>query len=239
MIQLFNQVLVLLPLMAIPHTATMPPDQPEATSKYIYQLSKPIPAPEITTDTTDAPEAAAWAEQAQKLARDWYPLVTQLLATENYTPRKTLKLIFKKELPVPAYASGGAITINAKWIGQHPDDFGMVIHEMTHIIQAYPRDPKSPGWLVEGIADYIRWWRYEPESRRTPINPQKATYHDSYRTTAAFLAWIVGKYDRNVVRELDLSLRNKSYSDEIFPKVTGKTVDELWEEFIAPMRKPA
>jgi hypothetical protein len=212
-------------------------DTPAHFSRHLYPLAKAIPAPEVTIDVTDVPEARPWAEQAQALAREWFPLVTQLLATEKYTPPKTLKLTFKKELRVPAYASRDEITISGKWIASHPDDFGMVIHEMTHIIQSYPRGGNKPGWLVEGVADYIRWWRYEPESRRTPINPDKASYKDSYRTTAAFLAWAVGKYDRTLVRQLDEALRAGTYSDGLFEKAAGKTLEALWEEFVAPLRK--
>lgn len=215
-------------------------DAPEASAygRYIYPLSKARETPEVTFDISEAPETKPWAEQAQSLTREWFSHICQLLATDNYNAPKTIHLVFKPDINAPAYASGSEITINAKWIKQHPDDFGMVIHELTHVIQAYPGRGEKPGWLVEGIADYIRWWRYEPESPRTPINPEKAKYTDSYRTTAAFLAWIVGKYDRGIVRQLDKSLRERKYSAEIFKTSTGKTLDELWTEFVAGI-KPA
>jgi len=164
-------------------------------------------------------------------------MVAPLLATDRYSPPAEIKLVFKENIQPPAYAAGSTITIKAPWIRAHPDDFGMVIHEMTHIIQHYPRQGKKPGWLVEGIADYIRWWRYEPETKRTPIDPDKASYRDSYRTTAWFLAWITGKYDRGLVRRLDESLRDGKYADDLFKESTGKTVDELWAEFAATLPK--
>jgi hypothetical protein len=211
---------------------------PNQFAKYIYPLAKPLPAPNVTIDVTDVPEALPWAEQARALVREWFPLVCQLLATERYKPPKTLKLTFRKEIPAPAYSTGDEITINGKWIHDHPDDFGMVIHEMTHVIQAYPPGrANKPGWLVEGIADYIRWWRYEPESPRTPIDPQRASYRDSYRTTAAFLAWVVGKYNRALVPELDRALRSRSYTDDLFKQLTGKSLDDLWSEFVGTIRR--
>jgi len=202
----------------------------------VVTLGKAVPAPPITIDVTDAPELKPWAEAAQKLATEWFPHVTQLLATENYKAPKTLKFIFKKGIDAPAFATGDAITFKVEWIQQHPDDFGMVIHEMTHIIQGYRRTPRDTGWLVEGIADYIRWWRYEPESKRTPIDPKKASYRDAYRTTAAFLAYLAAKYDRNIVRYLDAGLRDGSYTAEIFEKSTGKKLDDLWAEFVGTIK---
>lgn len=50
--------------------------------------------------------------------------------------------------------------IAADWVKSQPNDFGMVVHELTHLVQRYP--PGSPGWLVEGIADYIRAKYFEP-----------------------------------------------------------------------------
>jgi hypothetical protein len=114
---------------------------------------------------------------------------------------------------------------------QPPDDLGMMVHELTHLVQAYPPGPNKPGWLVEGIADYIRWWRYEPETPRTRIDPLKASYRDSYRVTAAFLAWLTARYDRRIVPILDRSLRQGKYSDGIFREVTGKDLETLWSEF--------
>ncbi len=231
--------LSLLGVVACAAGAAWAADTQSSAARYLYPLSRPLAAPEVVIDVTDSPESRAWAERARDLAREWFPLVCQLLATEQYTPPKTLRLVFKKGISAPAYASGSEITINADWIQQHPDDFGMVIHEMTHVIQSYPggRRGEKPGWLVEGIADYIRWWRYEPEAPRTPINPQKASYRDSYRTTAAFLAWVVGKYDRRLVSNLDRALRTRAYSDELFQKATGKSLDQLWTEFVATLPK--
>lgn len=211
-------------------------EEPSSLARYVAPLAKLREAPEVKIEVSEAPEAKAWAEQAQSLARDWFPHLCQLLATENYRPPKTITLTFKPNIDAPAFASGGGITVNAKWIKAHPDDFGMIIHELTHVIQAYPGGRNTPGWLVEGIADYIRWWRYEPESPRTPVNPEKAKYTDSYRTTAAFLAFVVAKYDRGIVKRLDKALRERTYSDEIFQQVTGKTVDTLWGEYISQIK---
>ncbi len=217
-----------------------PFSDPDLYTRNLYPFHKAVRAPKVLIDVTDAPEVRPWAEHAQQLAQEWWPHLTQLLSTEGLKPKKTLTLVFKRGIDAPAYASGGNITIKVEWITQHPDDFGMVIHELTHIVQSYGgRRGNRPGWLVEGIADYVRWWRYEPEAPRTPIRIETAKYTDSYRTTAWFLAWITGKYNRSLVALLDRALRDGTYSDDLFKTATGKTVDELWSEFLIslPPRK--
>ncbi len=205
-----------------------PPD----LNRFVYPLAPRIECPPVTVDTTDLPEAQDWGDQAKGLVQNWFPQLCQLLATEDYKPPKSIRLIIKKKINVPAYASGGEITINGEWITKHPDDLGMVVHELTHVVQMYPDFEGKPGWLVEGIADYTRWWRYEPESPRSKINKEKANYTDSYRTTAYWLAFVGHKYDMRLVPALDRAMRHKEDPMPLFEKMTGKTPDALWKEFI-------
>jgi hypothetical protein len=111
----------------------------------------------------------------------------------------------------------------------------MVIHELTHVVQAYQGDG-NPGWLVEGVADYIRLTHFEPQARRPRIDPAKASYRDAYKTTAIFLEWAEKNYDRELVKELNRAMRAGSYRPELFQERTGKSVDELWAAFIDTLR---
>lgn len=221
-------------------------------ARHVYPMAKALDCPPVVIDVTDCPEAKPWAETAKALVVESYPKLTQLLATDGRDPLtgaakgaafrapKEIKLTFKKTLNVPAYASGGEITINGDWIAKHPDDLGMVVHELTHVVQQYPGSRSTPGWLVEGIADYIRWWRYEPELHagpgRTKPNPDTAKYTDAYRTTAVWLAWASRKYDMRLVPALDKAMRDGEDPIPLFEKVTGKSADDLWKEFVATLR---
>ena len=123
------------------------------------------------------------------------------------------------------------MTVNAEWCRKHPEDTGLTVHEMAHVIQA--SSAYNPVWLIEGVADYIRWIRFEPENYRVRINPKTATYHDSYRTTATFLGWCELHYDSRLVTKLNDDVRFGKYSNEKFKQYCGKDVDTLWSEFIA------
>jgi hypothetical protein len=107
----------------------------------------------------------------------------------------------------------------------------MVVHELTHVVQQYHGEGQ-PGWLVEGIADYVRWWRYEPDSPRPRFGP-KATYHDSYQTTAAFLAWVSYHYNEALVPSLDRAMRANQDPVPVFQQLTGKSPDDLWREMVS------
>ncbi len=206
--------------------------EPKPLDAYIYPLAPPMKTvPKIVIDTSDFPAGQAWAEKAQKVTAEWYPIIWQMLSTQGMKEPKEVKLVFQSKQDAPAYATGGNIYVSGPWITAHPDDFGMMVHELTHLVQSYPNSPNKPGWLVEGIADFTRWWRYEPEGPRPKIDPEKNNYDNSYRITAAFLAWATAKYDKRLVPTLDKALREGNYSDEIWKTLTGKDVATLWSEF--------
>jgi hypothetical protein len=204
--------------------------------RYVYPLAPRHEAPEIVIDISESPESKAWAEAAKSLVKDWYPLALSMLSTQDFKRPEKITLIFKKEIDVPAYAGGDAITINAKWVAEHPDDLGMVVHELVHVLQRYPRNRANTGWLTEGIADYIRWWRYEPEGPRPRIT-ENSKMTDGYRVTAYFLAWAGKKYDLRLVPALDAALRKGEDPMPVFEKHFGKGADVVWKEFVAAVHR--
>jgi Peptidase of plants and bacteria len=195
------------------------------------------PAVNVIIDVSDAPDAEEWAKKAKGVVETWHPRVAKMLKTEGHTPPDEVKLVFKSDMKGVAHSTGNSIVISNDWIKKHPEDLGMVVHELTHVIQHYPHSRVNNGWLVEGIADYIRFFHYEPGPSIGRFNPAKAKYTDSYRTTARFLAWIEKTHDKTIVATLNKACRQGKYQPEIFKKATSKTLDELWEKFIAEAKK--
>lgn len=214
--------------------ATLRADDGLAKLRYPLSKSEGLRAPTFVLDLSEVADneaAKAWGAEAKVLCEEWFPVICRFLATEKWTPPETVRLVLKKDLDAPGVTSGDTIQFSVKWITDHPADFGMVIHELTHVVQAYPPVRRNQGWLVEGIADYIRYWKYEPEIPRPRIDPARSSYRDGYGTTGAFLAWLVRKYDRRIVMRLDAALRAREYKPELFREVTGKELDDLWKEF--------
>jgi len=182
----------------------------------------------ITVDYSDAPDVKEWAEKARDLCEKWYPVIGEALASKEFAPPREVTLVFKDEKKGIAYTTGARITIVADWIRKHPDDFGMVIHELVHVVQSYKG---GVGWITEGIADYIRNYKYEPKPPGKVS--AKATYKDGYKTAAVFLAWIEKAKDKDFIRKMNEALRTGKYKDELFKDWAGADVDALWKEFLA------
>ena len=133
--------------------------------------AKTPPKIEIELDTSDAPEMADWAEKAKKACEDFYPTIVEFLDSPGFEPPKKTKIVFKKMNGV-AFTAGGTITCSAKWFTDHPDDVGAVIHELCHVVQGY-RKKQPPGWVTEGIADYVRWFNFEPKEKHPRIRQSR------------------------------------------------------------------
>lgn len=137
----------------------------------------------------------------------------------------------------PAYdgvaaTSGSVITYNPEWFRKHPGDIDVVTHEAMHVVQAYPE--YNPGWLTEGIADYVRATMGvdNPGANWTlPEYNEKQSYKNAYRITARFLIWLEKHKNKDMVVKLDKAMRTNTYKDSIWKELTGKTVDELWSEY--------
>jgi len=189
---------------------------------------------EISVDTSETPDMTAWAVHAKDLCAKSYPMILKHLAAPGFEPPEKVRIVFKRDEGI-AFTSGTTITCMEGWFKAHPDDYGAVIHELCHVAQAYGAS-RVPGWVTEGIADYVRWFHFEPKARRPRVNPQRAKYTDGYQTTAAFFDWIVRTKDPSFVQRLNEAARNGKYSPDLFRKFAGKPVDELWGEFIESLQ---
>jgi hypothetical protein len=190
-------------------------------------------SPQIVTDTSAAPDLKEWAAKADVQVRAWYPKLAYLLANEESRQRRQIKIVYDPNYNGVAATGGDTITCSPEWFRKHPDDVGALIHEMAHVQQSYPR--YDPVWLVEGIADYARWFVYEPKEKRPRPNPDRSTARDSYRTTGAFLDYLTRTYDKNIVRKLSRALKEQRYTEDYFQELTGKTLDELDKEWRASL----
>jgi hypothetical protein len=141
----------------------------------------------------------------------------------------------------PAYAAGNKISLSAPWFpGQLKREAkGCVVHEMGHVVQNYwrarqtNRNPKdTPGWITEGICDYIRWFLYEPQSNGAHVrDARQAKYDASYRVTGNFLDWVVTAKDKDLLKKLNAAAREGKYEEKLWKDWTGKTLQELGDEW--------
>jgi hypothetical protein len=184
---------------------------------------------QVDLDVSQTPDMKEWAEKAQLLIAKWYGTLGDVLVGGAYAPPRRIALQFEKSSKGIAAAAGAKIFVKDGWFKDHPDDVGALLHEAVHVVQSYRGG--VPGWLTEGIADYTRFWVYEPQMRQARLDPNRIKYTDSYRITGAFLAWIVRNKDKDFAKKLNVACHNHQYKDELWKEYTGKDLDTLFDEF--------
>ncbi len=183
----------------------------------------------ISIDKKQVLDINEWSLKAKKLTEAWFPKIQKILGATNPKPKVTLS--FERYDGI-AGTAGDHIAFNVGWIEKHPDDFGMVIHELVHVVEAYPK--YDPSWLIEGFADYIRYFIYEPEKKVVKIDPKRANYKNGYGDAAALVNYVEQKHP-GFVKKAHKAMRESTYKDALWIEWTGKTVDENWKEFLSTL----
>jgi hypothetical protein len=213
-------------------------DHPLAIREFSIQSQPPVARfeypVEFVVNVTDAPEMKVWADKVAAICERAYPMINDELQSDGFKPPSLVSLTLRSKYPGVAETAGSHIVGSVKYFKSHPDDVGAMVHEAVHVCQRYRG--KYPGWLVEGIADYIRFYKYEPGKLR-PISPNRARYDGSYQITARFLAYLVKQHDKDIVPKLNKAARRGEYKDELFQVFTGKTLRELDSEWRASLRR--
>ena len=188
------------------------------------------------SDYSVAPDLKTWSDRADKEMASFWGDTAAMLYSDNFITPNKVNVIYRggpNVTPVAA-TGGGVMTVNIAWARAHPEDTGLTVHEVAHVVQSM--SAYNPVWLIEGVADYIRWIKFEPQNYKVNINPDKANYNDAYRTTATFLAWCELNYDSELVTKLNNDIRFGKYTNDKFKQYCGKPVETLWQEFITAYR---
>lgn len=132
------------------------------------------------------------------------------------------------------------IHVSEAYVAANPEDYGMVVHELTHIVQHYAKLKREEVWLQEGIADYIRHKYFERDiaNLASRVDPSRDNYRKGYQVTAAFLAWLEEHKSPTVVQDLNRGCAEGHCTTDLFRQTCGTDVDTLWNAFTNSLKRP-
>ncbi len=169
----------------------------------------------------------------QKMIDVFFKTYPEQVAMYNPDSRKKVVLIIDSAYKGVAAAGGGTIRVNPEWMKKNPEDIDVVTHEAMHIVQSYPPGA-GPGWITEGVADYVRYTmgvNNEAGNWSLPAYKESHHYTNAYRVTARFFVWLEKNTKNDLIQKLDKAMRTRSYTSSFWTAETGKTIDELWTAY--------
>ncbi|KAJ9175234.1 hypothetical protein P3X46_013811 [Hevea brasiliensis] len=174
-----------------------------------------------------------YSQQMLSAATDF---IWRVFRQSNAEDRKAVDKVslFIDDMGGVAYASNNEIHVSSNYVGNYSGDLkreftGVVYHEMTHIWQ-WNGNGRTPGGLIEGVADFVRLKaNYAPSHWVQP--GQGDRWDQGYDVTARFLDYC-NDLRNGFVAELNKKMRD-GYSDQYFVDLLGKTVDQLWSDYKA------
>ena len=220
----------------------------------------------VLLDVSYAPDAGDSALKTNALVMDWYPRINDLLYDPGHPlPFMEIRVIFEPALSIKgaaAYVNGNELHVSSEYIKRMPDDFrAMVIHELTHINQHYPGRKADEGWIVEGIADYVRHKYYEKDIQaalrldangqmtgygtadpyfyglqRAGVSLTEKGYLRSYTVASTFMYWLETHKQPQIVHRLNSALAQGRYTPDLFLRECGESLDDLWKDFVTQSR---
>ncbi len=186
------------------------------------------------TLTFESNFAALDPQLKKRLTETFFTVYPKLAKEYNPATSKEVKFFVDTAYKGVAATSNGRVVFSSAYMTKHPKDVDVVTHEVMHIVQDYGNSV-GPGWLTEGIADYARYeFGVDNAGAKWTLPDVKPTqsYKNSYRITASFFAWMEAKVKPGIIKAVDKSLRDHTYTDEIWKTITGKNLDELWADYL-------
>ena len=138
-----------------------------------------------------------------------------------------------------AYTLGTTIVFSVDYMNSHQKDVDCATHELAHVVQGGYRNYGSSliaTSLCEGVADYMRsvYGLYNGESGWGMSEYRSGqSYTDSYGVTANFLTWVSLNKDSRIIYYLNKTMHDGTYTDNLWVELTGETVDQLWDDYVA------
>lgn len=195
--------------------------KPEVWNKNGYQLTV------INQDAAFDPKLKA------KMIQTFFEVYPKLSKEYNQKTAKAVTFVIDTAYKGVAAASANQIVFSSAYMTTHPTDIDVVTHEAMHVVQDYGNSV-GPGWLTEGIADFARF-KYgvdNPGAKWSlPAFNAGQSYENSYRIAARFLVWAEKSSKTGLVKALSTQLTDRSYTDQSWKKLTGKTLEELWKAY--------
>ncbi|NSL86217.1 hypothetical protein ECE50_005220 [Chitinophaga sp. Mgbs1] len=174
-------------------------------------------------------------QQKQGLINVFFTNYPKLMTDFNPNAAREVHFKVATDYDGVAFANAGHAFVyyGATYMSQHTSDIDVATHEITHIIENYQT---GPGWVTEGIADYVRHvYGLNNAAAGWALTPPNSNSHytKGYGDAARFFLWMEHHVKAGIVKKLHTAMHTSVYTPQFWVNETGKNVDQLWADYVS------
>jgi hypothetical protein len=191
----------------------------------------------IHVNTTTQQRFSAWAGQTIPTVLEWVPKIYEYLYNrEQPYPVTSIEISVGSNLTKNGnsyHVTLGSILIEADYLSQFDlKDPGFIIPFLVDSLREPNLTVSAPKWIINGISNYMRYYVYDAEPPTVKIT-STMSYDSSPLVTASFFSWIDLTRKMSIVVALNQMVNDRVFfTDVLWIKVFGKTLDALWQEYL-------
>jgi Peptidase of plants and bacteria len=191
-------------------------------------------------DYTECPDRRDMCDTLVPLCDANYDIARSLLGFAPQESTEKLEIVLHAK-PGASWANGYHMDVSAEDIARHPEGIGFVIWQMAMGFLQRGQSPKpgcsAPSWLMSGSSDFVRANAVAvPPSDWCAHCDKGQDYKAGYQCTAAFFCYLNQHYSKEkLVPNVIAALRHGEYRDDIWQRLSGKSLDALWNDFSPSM----
>ena len=167
----------------------------------VTQPASPYGVPAVTVSSSVPAKYVPYLTAAKGLIEKWYPKIVTKLGTQANAPTSITLLTDPNFWG--AYATGNSIYFGTPFLDDYLNnpDQAIAIHEVTHLATSGIDWTFIPSWIVEGFADYVRYWIYSSDY---PVTlPATSSYLNGYEHAGYLFNYIATTFNKpNFARDL-------------------------------------
>lgn len=130
------------------------------------------------------------------------------------------------------HKSGVTIAINPRYFKKDAKDFSLLSRELVRALLS-GADVKYGGeWVLDGVCEYGLYLCEREAYTFLPFSEEQS-YDSAKEVTARFFLWLNENHEATFTDQLIEGLRCEEYTPKLFVKITGYTVEELWDFYAA------
>lgn len=156
-----------------------------------------------------------------------YPLLVNTFGGGVYEKIRYRLSDLEEERSVYLDEDGATLVLNSRYFKKDTRDFSCLARELTRALLSGVNVTNGGAWVLDGLCEYGAYLCNKDAYTPMPYDREQS-YDSAKEVTFSFFLWLCEHHEATFLEQLIEGLRCEPYTPNLFVKITGYTVEELW-----------